>query len=104
VNNHELVRVVLQKHCLILLEKSEFFLLCQCLHKRKNAHFAGSDDGAKAIAIHLSFIASAKRNRVNPVELYADVLSRVNALKTNEIEQLLPHNWSRPSEPQSAVS
>jgi hypothetical protein len=63
---------------------------------RKNSLFAGSDQGARAIAIHLSFIASAKRNGVNPVDWYADVLARINTLKTNELEQLLPQNWSLP--------
>jgi len=41
---------------------------------------------------------------INPVDWYATVLSRVIALETNEIEQLLPHNWSRPPEPQAAGS
>jgi transposase len=63
---------------------------------RKNSLFAGSDEGAKAIAVHLSFIATAKRNGINPVNWYADVLSRINGLKTNELQQLLPQNWSPP--------
>ncbi|CAN5477151.1 hypothetical protein BH10CYA1_BH10CYA1_61960 [soil metagenome] len=63
---------------------------------RKNSLFAGSDNGAKAIAIHLSFIASAKRNGINPVDWYADVLARINGLKTSELQQLLPQNWSPP--------
>jgi transposase len=64
---------------------------------RKNSLFAGSDEGARAIATHLSFIASAKRNGINPVDWYADVLSRINSLKTSELHQLLPHNWSPPA-------
>jgi transposase len=64
---------------------------------RKNSLFAGSDEGAKAIAIHLSFIATAKRNGINPVDWYADVLARINGMKTTELQQLLPRNWSRPS-------
>jgi len=63
---------------------------------RKNSLFAGSDMGAKAIALHLSFIATCKRNGINPVDWYADVLSRINSLKTSELQQLLPHNWSPP--------
>jgi transposase len=63
---------------------------------RKNSLFAGSDAGAKAIAIHLSFIATAKRNGVNPVDWYADVLSRINEMKTTELQQLLPQNWTPP--------
>jgi len=61
---------------------------------RKNSLFAGSDEGAKAIAVHLSFIATAKRNGINPVDWYADVLARINRLKTSELQQLLPQNWS----------
>lgn len=63
---------------------------------RKNSLFTGSDEGGKAIAVHLSFIATAKRNGINPVDWYADVLSRINGLKTNELQQLLPQNWSPP--------
>lgn len=66
---------------------------------RKNSLFAGSDSGAKAIAIHLSFIATAKRNGINPVDWYADVLARINSMKTNELQQLLPQNWSPPAVP-----
>lgn len=64
---------------------------------RKNSLFAGSDAGAAAVAIHLSFIATAKRNGVNPVEWYEDVLARINSLKTSEVHDLLPHRWTKPS-------
>jgi transposase len=63
---------------------------------RKNSLFTGSDEGGKAIAVHLSFIATAKRNGINPVDWYADVLSRINGMKTNKLQQLLPQNWSPP--------
>ncbi len=66
---------------------------------RKNSLFAGSDAGAQAIAVHLSFIATAKRNGVNPVDWYADVLERINGLKTSELQQLLPQNWSKLRDP-----
>ncbi|CAN5475623.1 hypothetical protein BH10CYA1_BH10CYA1_61840 [soil metagenome] len=35
------------------------------------------------------------RNGVNPVNWYADVLERINELKTSELHQLLPQNWSK---------
>jgi transposase len=63
---------------------------------RKNSLFAGSNAGGKAIATHLSFIATAKRNGINPVDWYADVLSRINDMKTSALHQLLPTNWSPP--------
>lgn len=73
--------------------ESERAIKCWVL-VRKNSLFAGSDEGAKAIAIHLSFIATAKRAGINPVDWYADVLARINGLKTSELQQLLPQNWS----------
>ncbi len=75
--------------------ESERAIKCWVL-VRKNSLFAGSDEGAKSIAVHLSFIATAKRNGINPVDWYADVLSRINGMKTNELQQLLPQNWSPP--------
>jgi transposase len=77
--------------------ESERAIKCWVL-VRKNALFAGSDEGAKAIAVHLSFIATCKRNGINPVDWYADVLSRINVSMNTELElqQLLPHNWSPP--------
>jgi transposase len=68
------------------------FVLC-----RKNFLFVGSDAGGRAAAIHLSFIASCNRNNIDPVAYLADVLSRINQMKTSELEQLLPDRW-RPQE------
>jgi transposase len=61
---------------------------------RKNALFVGSDEGGKAAAIHLSLVASAKRIGIDPVAYLTDVLSRINSMKTNELEQLLPSRWA----------
>jgi transposase len=62
---------------------------------RKNSLFVGSDAGGRAAAIHLSFMASCKANKVNPVEYLTDVLTRINSLKTSELEQLLPNRWAQ---------
>jgi hypothetical protein len=51
--------------------------------------------GGKAAAIHLSFMASCKANKINPVEYLTDVFSRINDLKTSELEQLLPNRWAK---------
>lgn len=75
--------------------ESERAIKCWVL-VRKNSLFAGSDAGAAAIVTHLSFIATAKRNGINPVDWYADVLSRINEMKTCDLQQLLPQNWSPP--------
>ena len=34
---------------------------------------------------------------INPVDWYADVLARINEMKTSELQQLLPHRWSPPN-------
>ena len=61
---------------------------------RKNSLFVGSDAGGKAAATHLSFIASCKRNNINPVEYLTDVFTRINSMKTSQLDQLLPHRWA----------
>ena len=63
---------------------------------RKNFLFTGSDDGGRAIAVLMTFIASAKRNKIDPEEYLADVFARINSLKTSELKQLLPDRWVRP--------
>jgi len=60
---------------------------------RKNFLFAGSDAGAEAAAIHLTLLASAKRNDLNPIEYLTDVFTRINSMKTSELHQLLPDRW-----------
>jgi transposase len=62
---------------------------------RKNALFLGSDAGGKAAAIHLSFISSCDRLGIDPLEYLTDVYSRINSMKTSELEQLLPDRWAR---------
>jgi transposase len=95
--NHWLALTRFLKNPDIAIDNNESERAIKCwVLVRKNSLFAGSDAGAKAIAIHLSFIASCKRNGINPVDWYADILSRVNSMKTTEIQQLLPHNWSPP--------
>ncbi|MEP6468012.1 MAG: IS66 family transposase [Parafilimonas sp.] len=95
--NHWLALTRFLKNSDIAIDNNESERAIKCwVLVRKNSLFAGSDKGAEAIAIHLSFIATAKRNGINPVDWYADVLSRINELQTNQLQQLLPHNWSPP--------
>jgi transposase len=61
---------------------------------RKNSLFFGSDAGARAAAIHLSFIASCERNNIDPLAYLTDVFARINPMKTNELDQLLPDQWA----------
>jgi transposase len=90
-----LTRFLKNPHIAIDNNASERAIKCWVL-VRKNSLFAGSDPGAQAIATHLSFIATAKRNGINPVDWYADVLCRINEMRTCDLEQLLPQNWSQP--------
>jgi transposase len=67
----------------------------QFVLSRKNFLFAGSEAGAKALAVHFTLIASAKRNGLNPVEYLADVFARINQTKLSEINQFLPDRWKK---------
>lgn len=60
---------------------------------RKNSLFAGSDDGGNAAAVHLSFMASCRRNQIDPIVYLTDVFTRINLMKTSQLEQLLPDRW-----------
>jgi transposase len=60
---------------------------------RGNWTFFGSDAGGRTAAILRTFIASCKRNGVEPFAWFRDVLSRIGAHPVNRIAELLPHNW-----------
>ena len=62
---------------------------------RKNALFAGHDDGAESWAIVASLIETGKLNGIDPYTYLADVLSRlVNLWPNARLDDLLPWNWS----------
>lgn len=58
---------------------------------RKNYLFAGSHEAAQRAAMIYSFMGTCKRNGVEPLEWLTDVLSRINACKVNQLDQLLPN-------------
>jgi transposase len=62
---------------------------------RKNFLFAGSNRGGETIAILLTLVSSAKRNGVDPREYLTDVFSRINSIKTSELQTLLPDRWKQ---------
>jgi len=64
---------------------------------RGNWTFFGSDTGGRTAAILRTFVASCKRNGVEPFAWFRDVLSRLSAHPINRIAELLPHNW-KPSQ------
>ncbi|MBY0317903.1 MAG: IS66 family transposase [Reyranella sp.] len=64
---------------------------------RKNALFAGHDDGADNWAIVASLIETAKLNGVDPQAWLADVLGRlVNLWPNDRLDELMPWRWANP--------
>jgi transposase len=62
---------------------------------RKNALFAGHDDGAESWAITASLIETCKLNAIDPHTYLADVLSSlVNLWPNARLDELLPWNWA----------
>ena len=67
---------------------------------RKNALFAGSDEGAEHWATIATLIECCKLNAVNPQTYLEDVLTRlVNGHKQSQIEQLTPWAWQAAHNP-----
>jgi transposase len=69
---------------------------------RTNWTFFGSDNGGKTAAVLRSFIASCKRNGVEPFTWFHDVLSRIPAHPITRLSELLPHNWKTLAPPTQA--
>jgi hypothetical protein len=62
---------------------------------RKNALFAGHDDGAANWACIASLIETCKLHGVNPQDYLADVLARlVNLWPNDRIDELMPWEWA----------
>lgn len=61
---------------------------------RKNALFAGSDDGAEHWAILATLIECCKLNAVNPADYLEDVITRlVNGHLNSRLDELTPWRW-----------
>jgi transposase len=62
---------------------------------RKNALFAGSDQGGENWALLASLIETCKLNAVNPQAWLTDVLTKlVNNWPNNRLDELMPWAWS----------
>jgi transposase len=67
---------------------------------RKNALFAGHDQGAENWACIASLIETCKLNDVEPQAYFADVLAKlVNLWPASRIEELLPWAWAAERSP-----
>jgi len=60
---------------------------------RKNWLFAGSDKGGRTAAVLSSFVASCRRQGIDPFAYLRDVLTNFAACPINEIDQFLPDRW-----------
>ncbi len=62
---------------------------------RKNALFAGSDEGGEHWAAVASLVETCKLNGVNPERYLADLLTRlVNGWPQGRIDELMPWCWA----------
>jgi transposase len=62
---------------------------------RKNALFAGSDEGAENWAMLASLIETCKLHGINPEAYFADVLTKlVNNWPNRRLDELLPWSWT----------
>jgi transposase len=62
---------------------------------RKNWLFAGSVEGGRTAAIFMSIIQTCKRLAIDPFEYMRDVLTRLPATKTSDIDEFLPDRWKQ---------
>ena len=62
---------------------------------RKNYLFMGSHEPRQRTAMLYSFFVSCTAHGIDPEEWLEDALSRINDLKTSELNNLLPHRWSK---------
>ena len=65
---------------------------------RKNYLFVGSEAGGRAAAIAYTLIETAKLNGVDAQAWLADTLARLPDHKINRLDELLPWNWTPPSQ------
>jgi transposase len=75
---------------------------------RKNALFAGHDEGAENWALIASLIETCKLNDVEPQAYFADVLAKlVNLWPVSRIDELMPWAWGaahRIAEPEKVAA
>ncbi|MBK9142758.1 MAG: IS66 family transposase [Candidatus Melainabacteria bacterium] len=60
---------------------------------KKNWLFAGSVDGGRSAAIWMSIIQTCHRIGIDPMEYAEDLLNRLPATPTSQIDQFLPDRW-----------
>jgi hypothetical protein len=72
---------------------------------RKNALFAGHDDGAESWAILASLIETCKLHGIDAQAYLADVLTRlVNPWPNDRLDELLPWAWAADRKPEQLAA
>jgi transposase len=71
---------------------------------RKSWLFAGSERGADRAAAMVTLITTAKLNDVDPLAWLADVLSRIAEHPVQRLDELLPWNWRKTTDPKKVAA
>jgi transposase IS66 family protein/transposase IS66-like protein len=71
---------------------------------RKSWLFCGSDRGGQRAAVRYSLIVTAKMNDVDPQAWLADVLARIAEHPIQRLDELLPWNWRKTTEPKKIAA
>jgi len=71
---------------------------------RKSWLFAGSERGADRAAAMAMLITTAKLNDVDPLAWLADVLSRIAEHPVQRLDELLPWNWRKTTDPKKVAA
>lgn len=66
---------------------------------KKNWLFFGSPEAGNKSAVIYSLIGSCRRAGVNPMDYFVDVFTRLPAMKTSQIGDLLPSRWAELRKP-----
>jgi hypothetical protein len=71
---------------------------------RKNALFAGHDEGAENWACIASLVETCKLHGIDPETYFADVLTKlVNLWPASRLDDLMPWNWASGADVQRAA-
>src|SRR6266436_2905713 len=71
---------------------------------RKSWLFCGSDRGGERAAVMYSLIVTAKINDVDPQAWLADVLARIAEHPVQQLDELLPWNWRKTTDPKKVAA
>ena len=61
---------------------------------KQNWLFVGNERGGEKSAIIASLVATCKDNKVDFKAWLEDVLTRLGTTRHDDIDSLLPHNWT----------